>query len=300
MRSSFVLALLAVGCGDGEPTPDPYQCMAAGGAGCFQLPTKPVTAVDAFGRPTQLVLDCGPYEMRTSAAPVTFSGTTVNAIDRTAVPLVHVETFADVAMTKLLGDTISNELGDYSFTISAMPSQVHLRTFATGALPVHALYSRADVAVTEHAMTELVTASRANLASMLELVGDRFEMGTSQVTGFALDCDGNRLVNVVANVAPASAVAGSRQFEPGVRTYYTIDRATPALGRRVQLMQTTVAGSFAASNLEAGRHYVQIWGFPAENALADGDDGLELLGEAEILVPSTETGIFVELHARLR
>src|SRR5262245_43949624 len=117
MRTSFVLAGLLVGCGDSGPTADPYQCWSAGGAACFQLPTTPVTAVDAFGKPTQLALDCGPYEVRTSAAPVTFSGATINAIDRTPVPLVHIETFADVAMTKLLGDTISDELGDYSLTI---------------------------------------------------------------------------------------------------------------------------------------------------------------------------------------
>lgn len=300
MRTSFVLAVALVGCADDNQPADPYTCMAAGGAGCFQLPTKPVTATDAFGKPTQLVLDCGAYEVRTSAAPVTFTGTTVNALDRTAVPLVHVEAFADLAMTSLLAETISDELGAYSLTIPAMPSQVFARTFATGALPLHLLYKRTDVAVTEHAMTDLSTASRANLASSLELVGDQFLAGKSQVTGIALDCNGNRLVNVVANIAPASAAGGSRAFEPGVRTYYTIDRATPALGRRTQLMQTTVAGSFAATNLTSGRHYVQIWGFPAESAIAQGDDGLELIGEAEILVPSTETGIFVELHGRLR
>jgi len=300
MRTSFVLALVLVGCGDSEPTPDPYTCMAAGGAGCFQLPTRPVAAVDAYGKPTAIDLNCGPYEVATSAAPVTFRGTTVNAIDATAVPLVHVETFADLAMTSLLGETISDELGTYSLTIPAMPSQVFARTYATGTLPLHLLYERSDVAVSRHDMTELVTATRANFATMLEVVGDRFVAGKSQLLGVALDCNGNRLVNVVANVAPESGAGGSRQFEPGVRTYYTVDRATPALGRRTALMQTTIAGSFAASNLDSGRHYVQLWAFPAENAIADGDDGLELLGEAEVLVPSTETGIVVELHARLR
>src|SRR5690606_3545094 len=177
-----------------------------GGASCFELPTNPITAADALGRPAQPALDCGPYEVRTSAVPVTLAGTTRNAFDRRTVPLVHVEAFADLAMTSFLGEAISDEVGAYSLTIPAMPSQVFVRTTATGALPLHLLYARTAVAATGRDDFELLTASRADVHGALELVGDGFLRGKSQLTGIAYDCNGNRLVNVIANVAPSSAV----------------------------------------------------------------------------------------------
>jgi hypothetical protein len=299
MKTWFVLVVAVAGCADDKQPADPYACMAAGGEACFQLPANPIAAADALGKPAQPALDCAPYEVKTSAAPVDFHGSTTNLLDRTTVPLVHIEAFADLAMTSLLGETISDEVGAYELTIATMPSQLFVRTTATGALPLHFLYERTEVGVTEHDMFELATASRANVASTLELVGDVFAPAASQVSGIALDCAGNRLVNVIANVAPVSAAAGAREFEPGVRTYYTIDRSTPALGRRTELMQTTLAGSFAASNVRPGRHYVQLWGFRSEAAVVDGADGLTLLGEAELLVPPTETAIFVDVHGRL-
>lgn len=300
MRISIAFVAALAGCGDGGPTADPYSCMAAGGASCFELPTNPITAADALGRPAQPALDCGPYEVRTSAVPVTLAGTTRNAFDRRTVPLVHVEAFADLAMTSFLGEAISDEIGEYSLTISAMPSQVFLRTTATGALPMRVLYQRTDVAVAQHDRVELVTASRADVASALELVGDTFARGKSQVTGTAYDCNGNRLVNVIANIAPTSAFAGARTFEPGVRIYYAVERTSPALARRTQLAQTSTIGSFTATNVAAGRHYVQLWGFGSESAMASGEDGLELLGEAEILVPETETALLLGVHASSR
>lgn len=300
MRTSIAFVAALAACGDGGPTADPYSCMAAGGASCFELPTNPIAAADPLGRPAQPALDCGPYEVRTSAAPVTLAGTTRNAFDRRTVPLVHVEAFADLAMTSFLGEAISDEVGEYSLTISAMPSQVFVRTTATGALPLHALYERTDIATAKHDRVELVTASRADVAGALELVGDGFLRGKSQITAAAYDCNGNRLVNVIGNIAPSSAFAGARAFEPGVRIYYAIDRATPALARRTQLAQTSIAGSFTATNVASGRHYVQLWGYLAESAMASGEDGLELLGEAEILVPETETALLVAVHATVR
>ncbi len=302
MKTSMVVPVIVTalaGCADDKQPADPYACMAAGGEACFQLPANPILAADALGKPAQPALDCAPYEVKTSAAPVTFSGTTTNALDRAPTPLVHIEAFADLAMTSLLGETISDEVGDYMLTIPAMPSQLFVRTTATGALPLHFLYERSEVGAGQAPMFELWTASRANVAATLELVGDRFASNASQVTGFALDCDGNRLVNVIANVAPSSAAGGARTFEPDVRTYYAIDRSTPALGRRTELAQTTIAGSFTASNVKSGRHYLQVWGFRSESAIADGADGLTLLGEAELAVPPTETAVFVDVHARL-
>lgn len=300
MRTSIAFVVALAGCADDKPEADPYTCMAAGGASCFQLPANPITAADELGRPAVPTLDCGPYEIHTSGAPVRLTGTTRNAFDRRQVPLVHVEAFADLAMTSLLGEGISDEVGAYTLTIDAMPSQVFVRTSATGALPLHVLYERSDVAVREHDSVELLTASRADVAGALELVGDGFLRGKSQVTGVAYDCNGNRLVNVIANVAPSSAVAGARAFEPGVRLYYAIDRTTPALARRNLLAQTSSAGSFTATNVTSGRHYVQLWGFVAESAMDDGAEGLALLGEAEIAVPPTESGLLVAVHARLR
>src|SRR5262249_6528888 len=118
------------------------------------------------------------------------------------------------------------------------------------------------------------------------------------VFGTALDCNGNRLVNVVVNVSQTTGVNGTRLFEAGVKTYYSAEGMDYAFARRTQLMQTTSFGGYAIANLAPGHHYVQIWGYPTEADVAKGSTALVLLGEEEIVVPTTETGFIVPVYGR--
>jgi hypothetical protein len=300
MRTSIALAVALMGCSEEEPTADAYKCAAAGGAACFELPTRVVEATDASGADTTPVLDCAAYEVTTANAPITFTGRTVHAVNKAMVPLVHVELFADLALTMLVGETISDETGNYTFMVDGLPSQVFVRTMGTDTLPSHQLYERFDVTLMQYDMHDFVTTTRSAVAAIVESVGDLFATGKTQVTGVAYDCNGNRLVNVVANIAPSSAAGGTRAYEEGVRVYYYgIDaQNTAVLNRRAQASMTRSPGSFVATNLASGKHYVQVWGYPDDAALANGEFGLVLLGEAELRVPSMETAAFVSVHSR--
>jgi hypothetical protein len=300
MRTSIALLLALTACSDDEPTADAYKCAAAGGAGCFELPTRVVEATDATGAPTAPVLDCSAYEVTTAGAPVTFTGNTVHAVNKAKIGLVHVELFSDLALTTLLAETISDEMGAYTLTVDALPSQVFVRTMGADTLPVHKLYERFDVSVTQHDMHDFITTTRNAVVGILDSVGDLFMTGKTQLTGYAYDCNGNRLVNVVANIAQSSAAAGERLYEPGVRVYYYAIDTQDALylARRAQSAMTNSPGSFLATNLATGKHYVQVWGYPDDAALDNGAEGLVLLGEAEIRVPGMETATFVSVHSR--
>jgi hypothetical protein len=299
MRTSIALVAALVGCGD-EPTADPYKCVSAGGSACFELPTRVVDAADASGQAATPLLDCPAYEVMISATPVTFTGKTVHASNKAMVPLVHVELFSDLALTTLVGETISDEAGVYTLTVDALPSQVFVRTMATDSLAVHQLYERFDVSVAQHDMHDFLTTTRTALVTLLQSVGELFAPNKSQLTGIAYDCNGNRLVNVVANVSQSSAVSGERLFEPGVKIfYYALDAMNMvALQRRAQRAMTGTPGSFVVTNLASGKHYVQVWGFADDAALDSGADGLTLLGEAEVRVPPDETALFTAVHAR--
>ena len=297
MRTSLALVLALCGCAAPERPADPYTCVSAGGAGCFELPSHPLTAVDADGRPTPAVLDCAAYQAIRSPAPVMLAGKTLDAVDHAAIGLVDIELFAEPALATPIGEVISDDVGTYSLTIDAMPSELFARTRATGALPVHLLYQRLDPAAARHDMFDLLTTTRANVDAMLASVGDALATGTSQLTGRAYDCAGNRLVDVVANVAPEP---GEPAFEDGVRVYYEAEGPDHPLGRRSELAETSPAGGFAATHLAPGHHVVQLWGFADAGALARGRDGLALVGEAAIVVPEDDAWLVAAIHAGRR
>ena len=301
MRVSLILLVTGLcACADEEPTADPYKCIAQGGAGCFELPTEPIAAADAMGNAVTPALDCAEYQVTTSTAPVTFTGKTLNLINMAMIPNVRVEVFADSSLTMLLAETMSNDTADYTATIDNMPSKAAARVSADGNQTIVYENQRIDVSVTQHDMFNFFIATRPNVAQVIELVGDQWLAGKSHIAGFAFDCAGNRLVNVVVNVAPGSGANGTRLYEPGVKTYYGIEGSVPVLARRTQLAMTTSSGTYAATNLAPGKHFLQIWGFPSEAALMMGGKGLVMLGEEEIHVPSAESLIGTAVHNRLR
>jgi hypothetical protein len=299
MRVTTLLLMGALGCSDDGPVADPYRCVAAGGEGCFELPTDVVAAADVNGVTVLPVLDCGPYEVVTSASPVTFSGHVVDFLnEETFVPDVRIEAFADMTLTSRLFDVTSD--ADGAWTASAnVPNEAFARTTATGKLPMHFMYGRVDINVAVHDMFNFQTATKTQVASAFELVGDRFLPGKSQLAAAAYDCNGNKLVNAVANIAPASGKNGTRLFEPNVRTYYGIEGTVPLLGRRTEIMQTSTSGLIGIANVPPGMHYVQLWGFPDASSLAKGSIGLKLLDEKPLFVADGEAGYLLPLYGRL-
>ncbi len=296
---SAVLWVVLVGCSDDGPTADPYACIAAGGEACFELPTDVIGGADASGTNVVPVLSCDSYEVVSSPSPLMFSGHTIDfGSPDTYLPDVRIESFADVAMTSQLFDVTSDAEGAWAAT-ATVPSLAFARSSATGQLPLYFLYGRIDVNDPVHDMFDIQTATRQQIAGTIEVAGDRFLPGRSQVAARAFDCVGNRVTNAVGNIAPVSGRNGSRLFESGVRTYYGIDGAVPVLGRRTEESQTTSSGIIGFTNLSPGRHFVQLWGFLDASALAKGSLGLTLLDEKDLIVFDSEAAYLLELNARI-
>ena len=294
----LLIGVSLAGCTD-DPAADPYACMAAGGEACFQLPTDVVGAADVDGVSIAPIIVCDGYEVVTSPSPIAFSGHVLDfGTTDTYLPDVRIEAFADVGLTSKVLDVTSDAEGAWTATFNA-PSLAFGRTTAAGQLPVHFMYGRIDVNDPVQDMFDVQSATRLQIASSIEVAGDRFLPGKSQVAARALDCYGNRLTNVIGNIAPASGKNGSRLFEPGVRSYYGLDGALPVLGRRTEVFQTTKAGILGFANLAPGHHFVQLWGFPDDAALAQGSIGLKLLDEKELIVFDEESAFLVELDGRL-
>jgi hypothetical protein len=304
LRAAFTLAAVTggvAGCADDGPVASAYRCVAAGGEGCFEPPSAAIAAATGDGSVVPAALDCAPYELVTSQAPVELAGTTVELVDRqAAAPLVRVEAYRDLAQTTPVLDTASDAAGQWSATVSALPSVAFVRTTAPSQLPLVYPYVRFEVSGPS-AMIELHAATRAQIAQVFERVGDRFLPGRSQLLATAYDCAGNRLVHAIANLASATGVHGSRLFVPDVRVYYGSegsDSPAPALARRSQLAETSTSGSIGMSNLPPGRHYVQLWAFESENDILCCATALRLLAEYPLEVHADEVGFMMTLHAR--
>ncbi len=299
MRATTVLLLGVIGCSDDGPVADPYRCVAAGGEGCFELPTDVIAAADADGVTVLPVLDCGPYEVVTSGGPLMFTGHTVDLQnEETFIPDVRIEAFADMQLTSKLFDVTSDADGAYTAS-AAVPNEAFARMTKSGQLPIHVMYGRVDINIAAQEMFNFPTATKLQVASVFELVGDRYLPGKSQLAAAAYDCNNNKLVNAVANIAPASGKNGTRLYEPNVRTYYGIEGAVPILGRRTEIMQTSTSGTIGIANIPPGMHYVQLWGFPDAASIAKGSSGLKLLDEKPLFVSDGEAGYIVPLHGRL-
>lgn len=296
----LLIGLASFGCDDDGPPADPYRCMAAGGEGCFEMPTDVIGAADSDGTRISPALDCDALELVTSSGPVSFSGHTVDYDDGEFVlPAVRIEAFSDHELTARLWDVTSDTNAVWS-TTTTVPNVTFVRTTASGQMRVEYVYARTDVTSLTQTGVDYQTATRAQAATAIERAGDRFLPGKSQLRGIAHDCAGNRLVNVIVNIAPASGKNGTRLFEAGTRVYYGVDTvpASP-LGRRTEIAQTSTTGVFGIANISPGIHYVQLWGFPDAQSVLNGAISLKLLDEKELIVSDTETQFVLRLDGRL-
>lgn len=299
-RWPLLLIGFCIGCEDDSPPADPYRCMAAGGEGCFEMPTDVIGAATSDGMRVSPVLDCGAVEIVTSSGPVAFSGHTVDYDDGEFVlPDVRIEAFSDHELSTRLWDVTSDSNAVWS-TTTVVPNVTFVRTSAAGQLDVQYLYARTDVTSLTQTGVDYQTASREQAATAIERAGDRFLPNKSQLRGVAYDCAGNALVNVIVNIAPASGKNGTRLFEPGTRVYYGVDTIpTSPLGRRTEISQTSTTGVFGIANISSGIHYVQLWGFPDAQSVLNGAISLKLLDEKELIVSDTETQFVFRLDGRL-
>lgn len=279
----------AAACEDGALEADPYGCMSAGGAACFELPIDTLYAIDDTGAVVDATLGCGPPQVVMSTSPITIGGLTVNLDETLAVEDVQIEAYADVGLTTPLFETSSGADASWSATVNAMPSTVSIGLGKADRLPMLHLARPIDIAASVTTDVQLVTPTRDEVAARLASVGDFFTLGSSQLFGTVHDCAGHRLASVLVNAAPVTAKLGSKRFESGVRTYYALDSG--ALARRPQLHETTGNGGFMITNLRPGPHFIQLWGFPTRADLEIDGEGIRLLGETEIMVFEGESGL---------
>lgn len=284
MRWVLVVGLV-VGCGTEADPADPYACMAAGGAACFELPTTAVEAIDVADNPIAPAFDCAPAT-GTPIAAMAFTGHTVDFVTSAPLPGIAVKVFDDVEMMAISDDTISNNYAEV--TVMPRMSVAYWRTTGDGRLPL------IEVAKRTAADFAIASPTKADVSALIESVSDRFLPNKSQLVTHIRDCNGNRLLNTIINVAPATGRNGSRLFEPGVRTYYYASD-TGELMRRTQLAQTTRESAAVATNLSPGMQLLQLWGFPTAADVTQGTVGLKLLGEIEIVVPDEEAALLVPL-----
>jgi hypothetical protein len=296
-RAALLLSLTACTTHD-DPTASPYKCLGKGGVGCFEMPEDIMHAVDASGSVVEPALGCGPYVAVDSPAPVTLMGTTVDANDpELAVDTVRIEAFDNVELTEPVFDVTSDDAGAWSTTVPTLPSQAFSRASKPGNLDLYYLYDRIDVGQATQSLA-FHTATRAQIAGVIENVGDQFLPGKTQLAGVAYDCAGNRLASVIANASPVSAKNGSRLFEAGVKTYYGPATDAPVLARRTELHETSESGRFAIANLPPDKHYIQLWGFATEADRLREQFGLTLVAEVEIYTFNGEAGVILPLYAR--
>ena len=294
MRFAIALLLVAA-CTDEGPAADPYNCIAAGGGACFQLPSFRVEAAGDDGTLYDPVLDCAPYESA-ALGPLTLQGESVALFTGDPISTVRVEMFSDAAMSARLADVESEVDGHYTADIASTPSLVFVRTTADGRHPLLQFYRRVDAGSADSFDVE--TTTKADISAALMGAGDQYLPGKSQLFSTVYDCAGHHLMNVIGNIAPSTGKNGSRLFEPGVRTYYMSDFDRSFL-RRTKGSQTTPQGAFLATNLAPGHHFVQVWGFPTDADLVKGSPGLTLLAEDEIIVPDTESALVLSQYGRL-
>lgn len=269
--------------------------MAGGGGGCFEMPTAAVAAANPDGTLDAPLLACAPFAVVQSPGPLTFTASTSYMRSGERAKDVHVELFADPALTNLLGEATSDEAGELELATAGAPSLVFARALKDGGLPHAHMYQRVDFADPRLA---LETATRMEIDENLRAVGDQFLPGRSQLASLAVDCANRPLANAIANIAPVSGRNGSRLFVPDARVYYASAGDSPMFQRRTQQMQTSASGQLAISEIPPGHYFVQLWGFTSAEDVPFGAEALQLLDEVELTTSATETKYIVPLRAR--
>lgn len=275
----ILVVVLAGACGDPEPAPIPGEhCKAEGGAACFQLPTAPMINQD--GEPS--AIGCGPFEVTESTAPITFAGVVETFGGGEPIADADLAIFDAVDFAEPIVSATSGDDGTYTFSIPAgTPDLLWTERGSEGFLTAYFHAFRPDLSGdTDYSSFDLPMFTVENIEGASVLAEERWDTATAVAAGNALDCD-RRVIQHATVVA--SSTSGSRTFIDGVSVYYGAPGAVPIVVPATDRPDTNDNGAFAVFRLPPGEEvYVQTWGFPDEGALAEGEDGLVLIGEQPV------------------
>jgi hypothetical protein len=139
----------------------------------------------------------------------------------------------------------------------------------------HAL--RPDLTVGDYTDWNISLFQPENIEGAAVLVEERWDTTTAVLAGNALDCERRQIEHAAAVL---SSTSGTRTFVDGARVYYGAPGPVPIAVLPADRGDTNNNGLYAIFGVPPGDDlYMQVWGFPDEDALAEGEAGLVLVGE---------------------
>jgi hypothetical protein len=268
---ALVLALPA--CGDDGPPP---VCSEDGGAACFQLPTE-VLVAHAGTDTDSALLGCGALAPTDSTIAVTLSGT-ITKYGADPIDGAALEVFDDAALagTPIATATTASD-GSFTFSLPAgTPDLLYGTIVADGYFDAELHNARPDLTADVTGF-DLVTLDADLLGTLAALVNDEVEPATVAMAVVVSDCARYNLEHAVVTLSTA---AGTRAFVPGASVYYGTAGAIPLPVIPEDGPDTADNGAVAVVNAPEGDDFfLQAWGFPDADALAQGAAGLVLIAE---------------------
>lgn len=176
----------------------------------------------------------------------------------------------------------NGEDGEIVFDELTLPEgvgRVAIRMTAEDHLETHSLGQTFEPDATEEELEmEIIALSTADLLAQ-STVDRPVTEGLGHVAGQALDCDGNALGHVVAEISTESGEL--EPYEDAERTFYFIGGQLPPQAAT----EADVDGQFIIPEVEPSEEtlYVQVWGYPDQEAYDEGER--VLLSELDTTVP---------------
>jgi hypothetical protein len=289
MRTLTLLTILAA-CGDSSHAPPDAprpvdalpdaaidECVATGGAGCFQLPAAPLTTNGGL-----LQLACTPSTPTQSTSAIALSGHTKDFTSNAVLAAATVDVYYASDLTTVAAAATSDGTGAYAMTLPApVPSVIYARASHANE------YDLLDYAVTIDVSGAPIANANLQLLSVSSNATFEANLGISDPPGsaydviFAQDCQGHGLANAIGNVSSTSSVGNlAPTFVPGTRVFYLDSQTHPQ--PRSSLTATNGHGFVVYGGTPGQTYYVQTWGFLDAGGVAQGMAGLRLVSEVAI------------------
>jgi hypothetical protein len=228
-----------------------------------------------------VALGCGPLEITSSTAPTTYTGNVGFFGSGDPIADAEIVLYDSAAFDTPIATATSAADATYSLTYPAgTPDLLWGSVGGPGALTTYRHALRPDWSLGDVADYNLRIFTPENIEGAAVLVEERWDETTAVAAGFALDCD----LRVVQHAAVTlSSTSGSRTFVDGASVYYGAPGAVAIAVSPEERGDTNDNGIFAVFRIPPGDGlYLQTWGFPDEAAMAEGEAGLVLVGEAPV------------------